>query len=108
MEPADTPERQAQLPSLPPHKLLLQRLHVGGKETIGYVYADPDICHCVFLGDAKAYQAFQQLAFQKRLADEQLPAAEMAQNAAFNWGMWAPGFWGPGPVVVREHAPVHK
>ncbi len=107
MEPADTPERQAELASLPPHRVLAQSLQVGGTPAVGYVYADPDHCHCLFVGDAKAYQSFQQLALQKRIADEYLQAATLNQDAAFNWGHWGPGFWGPMPVIVvlerRDH-----
>jgi hypothetical protein len=105
MEPADTPEKQAELAALPPHKLLAQPLQAGGKQTTGYVYADPDLCHCVFVGDDKAYQAFAQLSFQKQLADEYRQASLMAENAAFDWSMWGPGFWPPPVVVVHEHPP---
>ena len=104
VQPADTSERQAQLAALPPHKLLAQGLQVGGSETTGYVYADPDVCHCIYVGDEKAFQAFQQLAFQKRLADEYLQAARMSDDARFDWNLWGPIFWGPAPVVVvYEH-----
>jgi len=65
MEPADTPEKQAQLKTFPPHTLHAQPLQAGGSETTGYVYADPDECHCVFVGDAKAYQTFARLAVSK-------------------------------------------
>lgn len=103
-EPADTPKKQAQLAALPPHKLLNQQLQSGGMQATGYIYADPDVCHCVFIGDGKAYQTFAQLALQKKLADEYREATEMAENAAFSWDMWAPGYWGPASVVVvREH-----
>jgi hypothetical protein len=106
MELADTPEKQAALARLPPHKLLMQPLEAGGKATAGYVYADPDVCHCVIVGDPNAYQAFEQLSLQKRLADEYRQAAELQADAAFNWDLWAPGVWGPAPVVVvREREP---
>jgi hypothetical protein len=109
MQPADTPERQTQLATLPPHKLMWQSLRAGGTQTMGYIYADPDVCHCVFVGDDKAYQAFAQLSLQKKLADEYREASEMAENAAFGWNMWAPGYWGPAPVVVvHEHPPVRR
>lgn len=65
MEPADTPEKEAQLKTFPPHTLLAQPLQAGGSGTTGYVYADPDECHCVFVGDAKAYQTFARLAASK-------------------------------------------
>jgi xanthine/CO dehydrogenase XdhC/CoxF family maturation factor len=100
MRIADTPQKQAQLAALPPHRLVAQRLEKGGTEVMGYVYADPDRCHCLYEGDPRAYQAFQQFALQKRIADEQLRAAEMQQNAALNWDAWGPGFWGPETVVV--------
>lgn len=111
MEPADTPERQAELATLPPHQLLMQTLQVGGTPATGYVYADPDHCHCLFVGDAKAYQAFQQLAVQKRIADEYLQAAALNENAAFEWNHWGPGFWGPTPVIVvpeRRERDLHR
>jgi len=100
MQPADTPQRQTELAALPPRQLLAQRLQAGGKDAVGYVYGDPDFCHCVYLGDAKAFQAYQQLAFQQRLAQERLQAAAMEESASFNWGAWGPGFWGPEQVIV--------
>lgn len=100
MQAADTPDKQTQLATLPPHKLLLQQLKVGDTPTTGYVYSDPDVCHCLFVGDANAYQKFAQLAFEKKLAEQNLEAAEIQEDAALDWGVWGPGFWGPAPVVV--------
>jgi hypothetical protein len=97
---ADTSGKRAQLAALPPHRVVAQRLDAGGSETMGYVYADPDRCRCLYVGDSRAYQAFQRLALEKRIADEQLRAAEMQQNAALDWNVWGPGFWGPEPVIV--------
>jgi hypothetical protein len=81
------------LAALPPHKLLFRQVRAGARQTLGYVYSDPDVCHCVFVGDAQAYQTFSQLAFQKKLAAEYRETAAMAEDASFNWDMWAPGFW---------------
>jgi hypothetical protein len=103
IRPADTPEKQAQLATLPPHRLLTERNDASGGPQLGYIYADPEGCHCAFVGDARAYQAFQQLAMQKRIADEHLRAAQMEQNAAMDWA-WGPGFWGPEPpIIIHEH-----
>jgi hypothetical protein len=63
VEPADTPQKQEQLRALPPHTLL--PVPVGAGETIDYVYADPDLCHCLFVGNSKAYQTFAQLVVRK-------------------------------------------
>lgn len=104
-KPAITPERQNQLAMLPPYKILSQPIHAGNADTYGYVYADPQYCHCLFLGDPKAYQQYQQMAVQKKIADEQMRAAEMAENAYFDWGMWGPyDWWGPAPVIVIRRA----
>ena len=100
-KPANTPARQARLAALPPYKILSQSLQAGGKDTVGYVYADPQFCHCVYVGDPAAYQQFQQLAYQQRLQEEEISAAEMAQDDAFDWGAWGPyDYWGGGGVVV--------
>jgi hypothetical protein len=98
--PADTAAQEAQLAALPPRKVIAQHLQAGGGDTLGYFYADPEQCHCIYVGDAKAYQAYQQMAFEQKLADERVQAAELNADAAMDWGMWGPGFWGPGPAVV--------
>jgi hypothetical protein len=99
-KPASTPQRQAHLASLPPFSVLSQQLQVGGVDTIGYVYADPQFCHCLFVGDPAAYQRFQQMALQQRIAQEQIQATEMAEDNAFDWGMWGPyDYWGGGDII---------
>ncbi len=100
-KPATTPHRRERLATLQPFRILSQPLRAGGVDTVGYVYADPRFCHCLFVGDAAAYQRFQAMAFQQRLAQEQIQATEMAQDEAFDWGVWGPyDYWGGGPVVV--------
>jgi hypothetical protein len=89
MKPADTPDKAANLQSLPPHRLVLQRR--DGQPY--YVYADPDVCRCVWAGDQKAFAQFQQMRIQKQIADEKLAAAEAYRDAAFNWGLWGPWPW---------------
>ena len=95
MEPANTPELTAQLQALPPHRLLVQPPHAKGEPPI-FVYGDPDQCHCLFVGGPANYQSFQQLVVQRRIADEQMNAAMMNENAGLDWGMWTP------PIVVVE------
>ena len=57
---ADTPEKMAHLRRLPPDKLVTRSR--GGKKY--YIYADPTICRCAYVGNAAAYQAFQAGNFQ--------------------------------------------
>jgi hypothetical protein len=100
-KPADTPRRVAHLAALQPYHVLSQRVTANGQDTVGYIYADPQFCHCVFVGNPDAYARFQQLAFQQRLANEQIAAADMAQDDMFGWGDWGPyPYWGQGDVVV--------
>ena len=83
--PANTPERVASLRSLPANKVV-QRTRGG---TVRYVYADPLVCGCLYVGDQAAYGRYQQEVFQRRLADEQAMTAQMNQMS------WDEGPWGP-------------
>ena len=57
MRRADTPERQADLRSLPPHRVV-SRTTDGNIE---YIYADPDNCRCVYVGGDKEYSEYGRL-----------------------------------------------
>jgi len=82
MKVADTPETAADLRALPPRKMIVQR---RGAEPY-YVYADPDVCNCVYTGTEPQYQEYQRLRLQKELADERLDASR-------SWGPWGSGLW---------------
>ena len=86
--PADTPERQTNLKTLPPHKFIFQSRN--GKMV--YVYSDPTVCDCLYIGSEQAYQKYRQLALQKQIADENLQAAQMNMGN-MQWGAWGPGWW---------------
>jgi hypothetical protein len=89
MKLADTPQKLAHLQTLTAQKLVPHTR--DGK--LYYVYADPEFCKCMFVGNEPAYQKYQQLAIQQKLAQERLNAAAMNENAAMNWGMWGPFWW---------------
>lgn len=91
MKLADTPEKLAHVETLTQRQLVPHQRD----DKIYYVYADANYCKCVYVGTAEAYQQYQKLALQKKIAEQQLQAAEMNQDAAMNWNMWGP--WGPGP-----------
>jgi hypothetical protein len=86
MKLADTPEKLAHLQTLAQRKLVPYPRN--GK--VYYLYADALSCKCLYVGDEKAYQRFQQLALEQRIADEEREAAAMNEQAAMNWGMWGP------------------
>ena len=84
--PADTPQRQATLRQLPPH--MFSRQTRDGR--VFYIYPDPTVCACLYVGDQAAYGTYRKYVFEKRLADEQaLTANEMAMS--WDWGPW--GGW---------------
>jgi hypothetical protein len=88
MKPADTAKRQANLAQFPVRKVV-SRMHDGH---VVYFYADPDFCKCLYVGTPEQYSHYRQLAIQQQIAQEQIDAAEMNENAAMDWGMWGP-YW---------------
>jgi hypothetical protein len=88
VKPANNPERQAMLKKLPPNKFL--RRENGDK--VYYVYSDPVVCGCLYVGTQDAYNKFKANEQAKNLADEQQMTAETYQDAQWNWGAWGP--WG--------------
>ena len=91
---AGAPGAAAELQRLEPNQVIARREGNGFR----YLYADPKQCHCLYVGDEKAYQAYQRLSFQDRIANQNRAAAE-AYRDPFGWGPW--GGWG-GPFYPRE------
>jgi hypothetical protein len=92
VKPANTPERQEMLHRLPPHTFV-QR--VNG-DVVHYVFADPLVCGCLYVGTQQAYNAYKLHQQQQHLADEQAMTAQSYADPAWSWGAWGP--WGPvGP-----------
>ena len=82
--PANTPARQESFRRLPPHKFLRE---VRGDRVI-YVYADPTICGCIYVGGQKAYGVYRARVLDKRIADEQAMMAFQLDTANWNWTEW--------------------
>ncbi len=90
VRPANTPQRIAMLKRLPPHRFV-RRDH---GDAVHYVYADPLVCGCLYVGSQKAYDQYKRDRMQQRMADEQQMAAESYDDASWNWSAWGP--LGPG------------
>ncbi len=86
--PANTPERVASLRDLSANRVV-QRIRGG---TVRYVYADPLVCGCLYVGDQAAYNRYRQEAFQRQLADEQALTAQLNENG-WNEGPWGERFF---------------
>ena len=65
-QPADTPEKLANLRAMPPRQLVSQ----AKDGTVVYAYADPDYCRCLYVGGPPAYSVYQRLAVQQEIAPE--------------------------------------
>jgi hypothetical protein len=84
--PANTPQRQSALLQLPPH-MFSQQIRDG---RVFYVYPDPTVCACLYVGDQTAYGTYRKYVFERKLASEQaMTANEMAMS--WDWGPW--GGW---------------
>src|SRR3990167_4536944 len=89
--PANTPARQASFKNLPPHKF--SREIKNGQ--VFYVYPDPTLCVCLYVGNQSAYARYQGNVFQKNLADEQQMTANINSMNDWDWGPWG-GYPYPG------------
>jgi hypothetical protein len=85
-----TPKQQQIYAALPPYQV--QRATVNGK--VFYVYKD-EKAGVAYVGREQEYQRYQQLAIQQQIAQNQIAAAEMEQQAALDWygGFGFRGFW---------------
>jgi len=86
---AEAPDKLQQLATMQQHQII-RRLHDG---KVMYVYADSQVCKCLYYGTEAEYDRYRRLALQQQVAQERLNAAEMNEDAAMNWGAWGP--WGP-------------
>lgn len=90
VRPADSPERQAMLNRLPPHQFVLRK----HDDTTNYVYADPLVCDCLYVGSQQAYDNYERYLQQKQILNQQETTAQLYSDGGWNWGAWGP--WGPG------------
>ena len=80
------PAAIASFKQVPPHQFSRQ-IRDG---RVFYVYPDPTVCACLYVGDQAAYARYQKDVFEKQLANEQaMTATDMAMT--WDWGPW--GGW---------------
>jgi hypothetical protein len=90
MMSADTTGKFDHLKTLPQRQMFRQER----KGKVYFVYADASSCKCLYYGDKKAYDNYQQ-----ELLDKKLDVGEEETNMLYredhpNWGMWG-SFSGP-------------
>lgn len=97
-----TPAHQQQLASLPSFKL---NYYVSKDGQARYWFADPSYCHCLLIGDAAAYQRYEDLSLQNQMIENQQQAQIRQQQmqmmgppgpplmgGPFGFGVGGPGF----------------
>ena len=103
VRPADTAERRQLLEQLPAHKFVRR----SKEDTVHYVYADPTVCKCLYVGTQDAYRKYvqdRQSAQQIKELEKDLKARNNAaedddfneqiySGPYYNWEAWGP--WGP-------------
>jgi hypothetical protein len=102
MKLADTPQKLALLKQLPPHHFIHK--DNGGKALT--VWADPAGCQCLYVGNAAAWETYQQQAFANHIVYENQQAAAQVNEAAmlnddaawvhdagWGWGAWGGEPW---------------
>ncbi len=104
--PADTPERQALLTHLTPHRFATDQR----KGRTIFIYPDAEVCKCLYVGKAEAFSRYQeslrlaevektQLADRTQLHRQTIDTynfeayALQSQYAAWDWGPWGAGWW---------------
>ena len=85
MKLADTPEKLANLSAVTPRRTLIPQER---DNRLYYVYADPDLCKCLYVGTSMQYEQ----ALQKSYASDQSIAVGQELNALV-WDLWAPWPW---------------
>jgi hypothetical protein len=89
-QPANTPQRLDSLGALPANKFV-PKPH---GDAIEYIYADPIVCNCLYIGDQTAFNAYKKEVFTRNIVNEQQLTAETYSDQ-WNWTGWDWGVWGP-------------
>ncbi len=92
VRPVNSPQRQAMFDRLPPNKVV-QRIR---DDKVAYLYADAVVCHCLYAGDQAAFGRFQQAQTARRVASDNLEAAQLNADSNWDWSPWGYGGFGPG------------
>ena len=94
---ADLPAKVAKLQALPQNSIVCAQRKSGPV----YIYADAAGCNCAFVGNAAAYQQYQQIRTASSIAQMQETTALLNAEAAADWGgAW--GRWRPAGTDSRS------
>ena len=60
---ADTPKQHEDLRARPPHRIVRRTKD----SNVEYTYADPDNCHCIYVGGEQEYSEYERLRVQREI-----------------------------------------
>ena len=93
VQPANSPQRLASLHTLPANKFVPD----SAGDKLKYIYADPIVCNCLYVGDQAAFDAYKKEVFTRNIVSQQEVTAETYSEqwdwARWDWGPWGPGIW---------------
>jgi hypothetical protein len=92
IEPADTADRIRELQVVPPFQVVPRR---RGDEDV-YVYADPEKCHCEYVGSVQQYAEYERQRHQRLEAAEAregVAAEERFETYAEGQAPWSSAWW---------------
>lgn len=84
---ADTPQKQANIQTVPQNQMIITTRKKGNV----YIYADYAGCGCAYVGNEQAFQQYQAIRAANNIAQMQETTAMLNAEAAADWG----GAWGP-------------
>lgn len=87
---AKTRKNYAAVKSLPQHTLVFHEY----QNKYRYVYADAELCGCVYVGDRRAYQHYQAMVRQQHQTDMQIDATALSGVVSTEWNDWGPWYVG--------------
>ena len=88
MRMQDTVEETSNMAGLPQRELF----HHQREGRTYFVYADEEYCKCIYVGTPDAYQRYEKMAHEQKIARAQLSAARAQQSASLSWGAWGPWY----------------
>jgi hypothetical protein len=80
--PANNPEQHQDLTTMPPYKIVAR----SKNGNVVYTFADPENCHCLYVGGPKEFSEYQRLLVEREVARD-------TSDASLNWEAWGPWWW---------------
>lgn len=86
--PADTPAKMAHLQTMTQRKILVYKI----QDRLVYVWADADVCRCLYVGNEAQFQKYERLGLEQKLGQERRTAAEENEAASLFSETWGPDY----------------